>query len=53
MSLAGLGLVGAAAAVAPASAGTLNRPPGLVVATGKTTDEIKPHVPRQGARTQS
>jgi hypothetical protein len=41
--LAGLGLVGAAAA-ASASAGTLNPPPGPVAATGKTTNEIEPRV---------
>jgi hypothetical protein len=44
MLLAGLGLAGAAAAVAPASEGTLDPPPGPVAPTGKTTDGIKPHV---------
>jgi len=44
MLLAGLGLVGAAAA-ASASAGTLNPPPGPVAPTGKTTDEIEPRTP--------
>ena len=43
MLLAGLGLVGAAAA-ASAGAGTLNPPPGPVAPTGKTTDEIEPRV---------
>jgi hypothetical protein len=41
MLLAGLGLVGAAAA-ASASAGTLNPPAGPVTASGKTTTEIEP-----------
>ena len=41
MLLAGLGLVGVAAASA-ANAGTLNPPPGPVAPTGKTTDEIEP-----------
>ena len=42
MRLAGLGLVGAAAAASAsvAQAGTLNPPPGPVAPTGKTTDEI-------------
>jgi hypothetical protein len=43
MLLAGLGLVGAAAA-ASAGAGTLNPPAGPVAPTGKTTDEIEPRV---------
>jgi hypothetical protein len=43
MLLAGLGLVGVAAASA-ASAGALNPPPGPVAATGKTTTEIEPRV---------
>ena len=43
MLLAGLGLVGVAAASA-ASAGSLNPPAGPVLPTGKTTDEIEPRV---------